>query len=83
MSTAGARRDPVCVGRDAPPTWLRSLLGLVACKAYIFQWGYDGKQPSIVSLGRTSRLSGNQLKMTVSGPVSLLEVDVGSVPGRR
>ena len=50
MSTAGARRDPACVGHLAPPPWLRSPLGLVACKAYVFQWGYDGKQPSIVSL---------------------------------
>ena len=32
---------------------------LVAYIAYVFQWGYDGKQPSIVSLGTTSRLSGN------------------------
>ena len=38
------------------------LPGLVACKAYVFQWGYDEKQPSIVSLGTTSRLSGNQLE---------------------
>ena len=49
-----------------------------------------GKPSSIVSLGTTSRLSGNQLEddgnalsLAVSGPVSLLEVDVGSVPGRR
>ena len=52
------------------------------------------KQPSIVLHGTTSRLSGNQLdQMTgaqyafyllpVSGPISLLEVDIGSVPGRR
>ena len=43
-------------------------------------------------LGTTSRLSGNQLEddgssvcvpLPVSGPVSLLEVDVGSVPDRR
>ena len=27
-----------------------------------FQYGYDGKQPSIVSLGRTSHLSGNQFE---------------------
>ena len=53
------RRDPACVGRLAPPSWLRSPLGLVACKAYVYQYGYDGKQPSIVSLGITSRLSGN------------------------
>ena len=62
LSTAGGRRDPVCVGRLAPPSWLRFPLGLVAYKAYVFQWGYDGKQPSIVSLGTTSRLSGNQLE---------------------
>ena len=43
-------------------SWLRSPLGLVACVAYVFQWGYDGKQSSIVSLGTTSRLSGNQLE---------------------
>ena len=42
-----------------------------------------------MSLGTTSRLSGNQLEndgssvLPVSGPISLLEVDVGSVPGRR
>ena len=46
-----------------------------------------------MSLGTTTRLSGNQLKMTgaqfsfyllpVSGPISILEVDVCSVPGRR
>ena len=63
----------------------------MACRAYVFQWGYDGRLPSIVSLGTISRLSGNSWKMTgtllafylllVSGPVSLLEVDVGSVPG--
>ena len=41
---------------------MSSPLGLVASKAYVFQWGYDGKQPSIVSLGTTSRLSGNQLE---------------------
>ena len=51
-------RDPVDVGRLAPPSRLRSPLGLV-CKAYVFQWGYDGKQHLIVSLGPTSRLSGN------------------------
>ena len=62
LSTAGARRDPVCVGRLAPPSWLRSPLGLVACKSYVFQLGYDGKQPSIVSLGTTYRRSGNQLE---------------------
>ena len=50
VSTAGARRDPACVCRLAPPSWLRYPLGLVACVAYVFQWGYDGKQPSIVSL---------------------------------
>ena len=92
MATAGARRDPVCVGRLSPTSWLRPPLGLVACKTYVFQWGYDGNQPSIVSLGTTSRLSGNQLEddgssvcvlLPVSGPVSILEVDVGSVPGRR
>ena len=46
-----------------------------------------------MSLGTTSRLSGNQLEdngaqlalylVLVSGPVILLEVDVGSVPGGR
>ena len=61
MSTTGARRDPACVGRLAPPSWLRSPLGLGACIAYVFQWGYDGKQPAIVSLGTNSRLCGNQL----------------------
>ena len=30
-------REPACVGRLAPPSWLRSPLGLVACKAYVFQ----------------------------------------------
>ena len=37
LLTAGARRDPACVGRLAPPSWLKSPLGLVACKAYVFQ----------------------------------------------
>ena len=37
LSTARARRDPACAGRLAPPSWLRSPLGLVACKAYVFQ----------------------------------------------
>ena len=46
---------PACVCRGTP-------LGLVACIAYAFQWGYDGKQPSIVSLETTSRSSGNQLE---------------------
>ena len=44
-----------------------------------------------MSLGTISRLSGNQLEndgssvcvLPVSGPISLLKVDVGSVPGRR
>ena len=62
FSTAGVRRQPACVGRLALSSWLRSPLGLVACKAYVFQYGYDGKQPSIVSLETTSRLSGNQLE---------------------
>ena len=51
-------RDPAFVGRLAPPSWLRSPLGRFACIVYVFHWGYDGKQPSIVSLGTT----GNQLK---------------------
>ena len=55
-------RFTACVGRLAPPLWTRSPLGLVACIAYVFQWRYDGKQPSIGSLGTTSRLSGNQLE---------------------
>ena len=37
MVDSGARCDPACVGRLAPPSWLRSPLGLVACKAYVFQ----------------------------------------------
>ena len=32
------------------------------CIAYVFQWGYGGKQPSILSLGPTSHLSGKQLE---------------------
>ena len=45
-----------------------------------------------MSLGTTPCISGNQFDddgssvfylLPVSGPVSLLEVDVGSVPGRR
>ena len=49
-----------------------------------------------MSLGTTSRLSGNHLEddgrpgaqfafylLPVSCPISILEVDVGSVPGRR
>ena len=55
-----ARWDLACVGRLAPPSWPRSPLGLVPCIAYVFQWGYDGKQHSMVSLGTTSRLPGNQ-----------------------
>ena len=43
--------------------WLRSPMGLAACKAYVFQWGYDRKQPSIVSLGTTTCVSGNQLEV--------------------
>ena len=62
MSPARARRDTTCVGRLAPPSWLRSPQGLVACVSYVFQWGYDGKQPTIVSLGTSSRISGNQLE---------------------
>ena len=93
LSASGARRDHACVDRLAPPTWLRSLLGLVACVSYVFQWGYDEKQPSIVSLGTTSRLSGNQLEddeisacvlsLSCIRPISLLKVDIGAVPGRR
>ena len=56
------RRPTHAGSRLAPPSWLRSPLRLVACIAYVFQWGYDGKQPSIVSLGTTSRLSDNQLE---------------------
>ena len=58
----GARRGPANVGRLAPPSWPGFPLGLVACKSYVFQWGYDVNQPSIVWLGTTSRLSGNQLE---------------------
>ena len=45
-----------------------------------------------MSLGITSRLSRNQLEddgssvcvlSSISGPISLIDVDVGSVPGRR
>ena len=63
------------------------------CIAYVFQCGYYGKQPSIMSLGTTSRLSGNKLEdagaqlafylLLVCVPVSRLEVDVGSVLGGR
>ena len=49
-------------GRLTPPSWLRSPLGLVACVVSVFQRGYDEEQPSIVSLGTTSRLSDNQLE---------------------
>ena len=62
MSTTGERGDPACVGRLAPPSWLKSPLGLVACIAYVFQWVYDGKQHSIVSLGTTYPISGNHLE---------------------
>ena len=72
------QRDPVFVGRLAPPSWLRYPLGLVACKAYVFQWGYDGKQPSIVSLGTTSRLSGNQLEDVGSSSCVLSLASIGS-----
>ena len=40
---ARARQGPTCVGRLVPPSWPGSLLGLVLCRAYVFQWGYDGK----------------------------------------
>ena len=53
-------------------------MGLVACIAYVFQWGYDGKQPSIVSLGTTSRLSGNQLEDDGSSPCVLSLACIGS-----
>ena len=33
----GGRRDSACIGRLASPSRLRSPLGLVACKAYVFQ----------------------------------------------
>ena len=56
------RRGSACVGRIALPSLPGSPLGLVACIDYAFQWGFDGKQLSIVSLGTTSRLSGNQLE---------------------
>ena len=87
LSTTGARRDPACVGRLAPPSWLRSPLGLVACIAYVFQWRYDGKKPLIVSLEQLLVFLAFSWKMTfyllpVSGPVILLQVDVCYVPGR-
>ena len=78
LSTTGARRDPACVGRLAPPSWPRSPLGLVACIAYVFQWGYDGKQPSIVSLGTTSRLSSNQLEDDGISVCVLCPASIGS-----
>ena len=67
---AGGRDNPAIlyisisshVGRLSPPSWPTCPLGLVACIAYVFQWGDDGKQPLIVSLGTTSRLSSNQLE---------------------
>ena len=82
--------DPVCVCRLAPPSWLLSLLGFVVCKAYVFQWGYDGKQPSIVSLETPSRVSGNQLEddrrsvcVLSLACIRSNQVDVGFVSGRR
>ena len=65
--------------------WLRSPLGLVVCTSYVFQWGYDGKQPSVVSLRTTSRLSGKQLEddgslVCVQSPAC---IGSSSVPGRR
>ena len=91
--TAGMRRDHACICRINSPPWPGIPLGLVACIAYVFQWGYDGNQPPMVSLGTTSSISGNQLEddrssvafylLSASGLVSLLEVDVGSVPGGR
>ena len=50
----------------------------VACKAYVFQWGYDGKRPSKVSLGTTSRLSGNQLEDDGSSVCVLSLACIGS-----
>ena len=66
------------MGRLAPPSWLRSPLGLVACKAYVFLWGYDGNQPSIVLLGIPSRLSGNQLEDDGGSVCVLLLACIGS-----
>ena len=52
--------------------------GPFACIAYVFQWGYDRKQPSIVSLGTTSRLSGNQLEDDGSSVCVLSLACIGS-----
>ena len=87
------RRDPACVGRLVPPSWPRSPLGLVAYIAYIFQWGCDGNslqycrwEQLLVFLTISWKMTGAQFAfylLPVSGPVSLLDVDVGSVLGRR
>ena len=74
---------------DRPPQ--RGAVGPVVYALNEFSPRSYGKQPSIASLGATSRLSSNQLEddgssvcvLSVSGPISLLEVDVGSVLGRR
>ena len=52
--------------------------GIFACIAYVFQWGYDGKQPSIVSLGPISRLSGNQMEDDRSSVCVLCLACIGS-----
>ena len=78
LSTTGARRDSTCVGHFAPPAWLRFTLGLVACIAYVFQRGYDGNKPSIVSPRTTSRLSGNQMEDDGSSVCVLSLACIGS-----
>ena len=44
----------------------------------VLQWVYDEKQPSIVSLGTTSRLSGNQLEDEGSSACVLSLAYIGS-----
>ena len=54
--------------------------GTFASIAYVFQWGYDGKQPSIVSLGTTSHLSGNQVEYVGSSACVLSLTYIRSSP---
>ena len=79
--------DPACVDRLAPPSWLRSPLGLVGCIATSSSGDmmYRSEQ-LLVFLAISWKMTGAQFPLyllPVSGPVTLLEVDIGSVPAIR